>query len=99
LVGVQETERQVVLQLQRVNSLGSYARLTPFRFENGLIGFFEVQAAENDLFSAELTLASFRGQRLNQIASVYQAMGGGWVDLADARTPTPARSRRSDHGA
>lgn len=98
LVGVQETERQVVLQQQRVSSLSNYVKFTRLRFENGLIGFFEVQVSENDLFSAQLTLASFRAQRLNQIVSVYQAMGGGWVELADARTRTPVRSRRRDDG-
>lgn len=96
LVGTQETARQVVLQQQRVDSLSNYVRLTRLRFEAGMIGFFEVQVAESDLFSAELTLASFRAQRLNQIVSVYQAMGGGWVDLADLRTPTPVSSRPSD---
>jgi outer membrane protein, multidrug efflux system len=40
LVGVQETTTQVVLQQQRVNSLGNYVRLKRLRFENGLIGFF-----------------------------------------------------------
>jgi multidrug efflux system outer membrane protein len=98
LVGVQETARQVVLQQERVNSLSNYARLSRDKFEYGLIGFFEVQIAQNDLFSAELSLAGFRAQHLNQIINVYQAMGGGWVDLADARTPTPVRSRRSNDG-
>jgi outer membrane protein, multidrug efflux system len=95
LVGVQETSRQVVLQQERVNSLSNYTRLSRLRFEGGLIGFFEVQVAENDLFSAQLSLAGFRAQRLNQFISVYQAMGGGWVDLADRHTPNPVRAHRN----
>jgi multidrug efflux system outer membrane protein len=28
-------------------------------------------------------------ERYAQIVAVYQAMGGGWVDLANAATPQP----------
>ena len=92
LTGVDETEKQVVLQQQRVNALREYTRFTRHKFEYGLIGYLEVQLAENDLFQAELTLANLRAQRFVQVVTVYQAMGGGWVDKADALTPTPVRS-------
>jgi outer membrane protein, multidrug efflux system len=93
LTGFAETARQVRLQQERVTSLNNYARLVGHKFAYGLIGYFEVQVAENDLFSARLTLAGLYAQRLTQIVSVYQAMGGGWVDLADARTPMPLQAR------
>src|SRR5580698_232231 len=86
LTGVDETEKQVVLQQQRVNALREYTRFTRHKFEYGLIGYLEVQLAENDLFQAELTLANLRAQRFVQVVTVYQAMGGGWVDKADALT-------------
>ena len=78
-----------------MHSLSICAQLSLDKFEAGMIGYFEVQLIKNDLFSAELTLASLRAQCLTQIVNVCQAMGGGWVELADARTPTPARSRGS----
>jgi len=56
-------------------------------FRDGLIGYLEVLVSENDLFSAELALASLQASRFNQVIGVYQAMGGGWVDIADSRTP------------
>ena len=92
LTGVVEAEKQVVLQQQRVGALRNYTRFTRHKFEYGLIGYLEVQLAENDLFSAELTLAGLRAQRFVQVVNVYQAMGGGWVDKADALTPAPVRS-------
>jgi multidrug efflux system outer membrane protein len=92
LTGSLETNRQVILQQQRVDALRNFARLSRRKFEYGLIGYLEVQIAETDLFSAELTLASLKAQRYVQVVSVYQAMGGGWVDKADALTPTPVRS-------
>jgi len=92
LTGAAEADKQVWLQQQRVNALGEYARLSRRKFDYGLIGYLEVQLAENDLFSAELTLAGLRVQNFVQVANVYAAMGGGWVDKADALTPTPVRS-------
>ena len=92
LSGSQETNRQVILQQQRVDALRNFARLSRRKFEYGLTGYLEVQIAETDLFSAELTLANLKAQRYVQIVSVYQAMGGGWVDKADALTPIPVRS-------
>ena len=43
--------------------------------------------AENELFAAELAAVRTYAERYAQIVNVYKAMGGGWVDLADARTP------------
>jgi multidrug efflux system outer membrane protein len=92
LVGAQKTIEQVVLQQQRVDSLREYARLSRLKFESGLIGYIDVLVSENDLFAAELSLASLSAQRYTQVVNVYQAMGGGWVDLADAMTPVPLGS-------
>lgn len=94
LQGSEETAKQVVLQQERVNYLSNYARLSRHKFEYGLIDYFEVQVVDTDLFSAQLTLSGLRAQRLNEIVAVYQTMGGGWVDLADARTPTPVSQRK-----
>ena len=51
--------------------------------------------SEVDLFSVELTLASLSVQRYTQVVSVYQAMGGGWVDQADALTPRPVAHKEN----
>ena len=89
LIGSLKTKEQVVAQRGRVDSLRKFARLSRLKFEGGLIDYISVLIAENDLFSAELTLASLRAQSYAQVVSVYQAMGGGWVDKADALTPVP----------
>jgi outer membrane protein, multidrug efflux system len=87
LVSSQKTIEQASLQQERVDALREYARLSSLKFEDGLIGYLEVLVSENDLFSAELALASLQASRFNQVISVYQAMGGGWVDIADSLTP------------
>ncbi len=45
--------------------------------------------AENELFAAEIASVKLQGSRYAQIANVYQAMGGGWVDIAAASAPQP----------
>ena len=45
--------------------------------------------AENELFAAELASVRLTADRYTQLVAVYQAMGGGWVDIANAATPQP----------
>ncbi|WP_233885374.1 efflux transporter outer membrane subunit [Paraburkholderia flagellata] len=94
LVSSQKTIEQTGFQQQRVDALREYARLSSLKFEDGLVGYLEVLISENDLFSAELALASLQASRYNQVISVYQAMGGGWVDIADSRTPVSLSADR-----
>ena len=49
-----------------------------------------VLQAEENLFPAELNQASTRAQLFNSLVSIYQAMGGGWVERADALAPQPS---------
>ena len=78
-----------------MDALTQFARLARLRFDSGQTSYLEVQISENDLFAAELALASLRAQGYTQVVSVYQAMGGGWVDQADALTPVLPRNQRS----
>ena len=45
--------------------------------------------ADNELFAAELALVSTVADRYTQLVNTYQAMGGGWVDIANSLTPQP----------
>jgi outer membrane protein, multidrug efflux system len=95
LIGSQKTIEQTALQQQRVDALRENTRLSRLKFEDGLIDYFEVLVSENDLFAAELSLASLQAARFNQVISVYQAVGGGWVDIADSITPVSMDAERS----
>ena len=84
-------------QLARVASLREFARLSRVRFNNGYAGYIDTLYAENELFTAELASVRTYAEQYTQIVNVYKAMGGGWIDLADAQTrsgqaaPLPAR--------
>lgn len=89
LVGVQKSGEGVEFQRERVRALREFARLSHLKFEAGLIGYLEVLIADNELFAAELSEVNLQAARYSQSVAVYQAMGGGWVDLADGMTQRP----------
>jgi multidrug efflux system outer membrane protein len=89
LIGTQKSIEGVELQRGRVKALREFARLSRLKFENGLVGYLEVLIADNELFAAELNLVNLQANRYAQSVNVYQAMGGGWVDVADSLTPRP----------
>jgi len=70
-------------------ALREFARLSRLKFDKGVSGYLEVLVAENELFAAELASVSLLAVRYTQLVNVYQAMGGGWVDVADSMTPQP----------
>ncbi len=89
LVGSQKKIEEVAMQRQRVDALREFARLSRLKFDKGVAGYLEVLIAENELFAAELASASLLAARYAQLVGVYQAMGGGWVDIAGALAPRP----------
>ena len=89
LVGSRNRLEESELQAKRVVALREFARLSRLRFDNGLASYVEVLVAENELFAAELASVSVLADRYPQLVNVYQAMGGGWVDIADSIAPKP----------
>lgn len=84
LFGSRKKGEELEAQQLRVRALRDYSELSRLRFDNGSASYVEVLVAENDLFSAELTTVSTQAERFAQLINVYKAMGGGWVDTADA---------------
>jgi multidrug efflux system outer membrane protein len=89
LTGSQKKIAEVELQQQRVDSLREFARLAKLRFDKGVAGYLDVLVAENELFAAELNSVRLLSERQVQVVNVYQAMGGGWVDIASKLAPAP----------
>ncbi len=89
LVGSRNKQEESELQATRVLALREFARLARLRFDNGIASYVEVLVADNELFAAELASVGTLADRYRQLINVYQAMGGGWVDVADSLTPNP----------
>ncbi len=89
LVGSQEKIDESARQVERVVALREFARLSKLKFDKGVSGYLEVLIADNELFAAELAAVRLLADRYTQIVGVYQAMGGGWVDIATSIAPQP----------
>jgi multidrug efflux system outer membrane protein len=59
------------------------------QFDGGYTSYTTVLQAESQLFPAELNQAAIRAQLYASFVSIYQALGGGWVDRADELSPQP----------
>ena len=89
LSGSHRRAEEAAVQRVRVASLREFARLAKLRFDKGVSGYLEVLVADNELFAAELAAVGLQASSHAQIVNVYQAMGGGWVDLAAGIAPKP----------
>jgi len=89
LTGSQKKIEEAEMQRLRVVELREFARLSRLKFDKGIAGYLEVLVAENELFAAELAAVSLLADRYTQLVNVYQAMGGGWVDIASSMAPRP----------
>ena len=86
LIANQKLQEQAAAQARLVAALQDYSRLATLQYNGGYTSYTTVLQAEQSLFPAELTLASVRAQVFNSSVSIYKAMGGGWVALADTTT-------------
>jgi multidrug efflux system outer membrane protein len=89
LSGTQRRLEEFNAQRGRVESLREFARLARLRFDKGVAGYLDVLVAENELFAAELASVNLQASRYTQLVNVYQAVGGGWVDIAAETAPKP----------
>ena len=94
LIGSQKKREEADAQARRVRALRSYAQLSRLRFDNGVVSYVEVLFAENELFPAELAAVAALADRYTQLVNVYKAMGGGWVDAADAVAHPPKEGKK-----
>lgn len=74
-------DRLAVAREAQARSVAAYreaVRLSQVRFWGGLATYFEVLAAQELLFPAELRLAQVELARLQALVRLYKALGGGW---------------------
>ena len=86
-----ESLDQLQAQERLVKSLKEYYRLARMLYDGGYTQYLTVLDAENKLFQAELNYAQIRGSSLSALISIYQAMGGGWVNEAEKLTERQAK--------
>lgn len=69
---------------RRVTVLERSVELARLRYENGYSSYIDVLDAERSLFSAQLQLASARGDHERARINLYRALGGDWTNIPAA---------------
>jgi len=77
LAGRRYLAEQIAAQERALTSQRHLAELARARYLNGVAQYIEVLDAERNLFSAEQTMISLRAQDLQNLVSLYVALGGG----------------------
>jgi outer membrane protein, multidrug efflux system len=78
LVARDTFERQVAAQVAQVHAEQVRFDLSLQRYREGIAGYLDVLAAQNDLYTAQQALIQSRADRLTNLADLYRALGGGW---------------------
>lgn len=89
----QRVNEQLDKEIRLVNQLKNYSRLAKLQYDEGYSSYSVVLQADQSLFPRQLTLAQTRASSLTSVVSVYKSLGGGWLDLADAKTPQTMQER------
>jgi multidrug efflux system outer membrane protein len=78
LVGYEKFHQVRSRQQNTVADLQETVRISTLRYRGGTTTYLEVLDGQRALFSAELTLASARGDEYRVLVQLYKALGGGW---------------------
>jgi outer membrane protein, multidrug efflux system len=78
LIAYQRTREFRARQEERTQAHRNASELANIRYEGGVTSYLEVLYNEQELFSAELTLAQAHLNELLSVVSLYRSLGGGW---------------------
>lgn len=78
LSGVRRFEEQIGRIRSRVQTLSRSLEIARDRYQGGYSSYLEVLDAQRNLFNTELAAIQVRESQLNNVVSLYQALGGGW---------------------
>ncbi len=78
VIGYQKFHQVRLRQQDSVADLQESVRLSIDRYKGGTTNYLEVLDGQRALYSAELTLASARGDEYISLVQLYKTLGGGW---------------------
>jgi len=84
LAGRRWLAEQVAAQLRATEAQRAIADLARTRYREGVANYLEVLDAERNLFVAEQTLIQTRRTELDNLISLYVALGGGTMEYSDS---------------
>ena len=81
---------QLRAQAAQVNAFAIAYRLADVRYRSGASSYFDALDAQRSLFAAQLLLVQTHQLKLQNLVTLYRALGGGWnesAELAAGTTP------------
>jgi multidrug efflux system outer membrane protein len=82
LIARKYLDEQLAGQQLLVEAEQSRYDLSTARYRNGADSYLTVLVAQQDLYSAQQNLVILQFSRLSNLVSLYQALGGGWLETA-----------------
>jgi outer membrane protein, multidrug efflux system len=73
-------QEQLAAQHALVEATGASYKLSEMRFNNGVDAYLTVLDSQRTLYSAQQGLVSVELTRLENLVSLYKALGGGWEE-------------------
>ncbi len=80
LVARQYLEEQLVAQQARAEAEQKRYQISEQRYQGGIESYLTVLNAQQDLYQTQNQLIEVRLARLQNLADLYQALGGGWKE-------------------
>lgn len=91
---VQTSRDKLAAQSRQETALARYAALAHDRYDGGYTSYIDVLDAERSLFTLQLTRAQAQADVIDAVLNLYKALGGSWIDDADAINTARAQSAR-----
>lgn len=91
LSGVKRFEEQIDRIRTRIHTLSRSLDIARDRYQGGYSSYLEVLDAQRNLFNTELSAIQVRESQLNNVISLYQALGGGWPGSNPDQSATAPR--------
>jgi multidrug efflux system outer membrane protein len=82
LVGRATLDEQLSADQALVDATAETYRLSDMRYRNGVDNFLTVLDSQRALFSAQQALIGVKLARLQNLVTLYKALGGGWRDTS-----------------
>lgn len=93
LIAYQRTREFRAKQEERTQANRDATELANVRYNGGVTSYLEVLYNEQELFSAELSLAVARRNELLSVIQLYRALGGGWTEPAEQHAQATPNNR------
>ena len=93
LAGRGTLDGQIAADQALVEATSESYRLSDMGFRGGVNDYLSVLDSQRSLYTAQQTLIGVKLARLQNLVTLYKALGGGWTEAANASATSEAASR------